>query len=352
MKHNIFRAIGALLLTIGTIVTGVQPAAAHVTQSNPCASLEAYLANPGLPDDVKKYISMALGYCVAATSGLPIEVDGWNGVDVEMQTADAVKLINDAWVADKATCHSNPNKLMASLEITRGMFSGESWDGSADYTVEDPGTAGVAIVVTDLKGKAATLNGKRLFRDRQDKLVAVYLREDKGVYTVHDAVTFPKGTSGFLIRLADPLDHAVAFSFWGDKHNPQDCNEGVVRAQARQSMPAGQPWVGSVVKIDATEVVSKLNALKGMDTLYPTLLSAAAPVSGTIDVKNGVTVVLLKDGSSTNGKNLVQLDQSSGYSAFVAGKDEKVVITGEAWVITLTKALDPAKDLTWWGKGY
>lgn len=352
MKRNLFGAIAALLLTIGTIVTGVQPAAAHVTQSNPCASLEVYLANPTLPDDVKKYISMALGHCVAATSGSTIMLDGWNGVDVEMQTADAVKLINNAWVADKATCHSNPNKLMASLALTRELYASESWDGSADYTVEDPGSAGVAIVVTDLKGKAATLNGKRLFRDRQDKLVAVYLREDKGVYTVHDAVTFPKGTSGFLIRLADQLDHASMFSFWGDPSKPQDCNEGVKRAQARQSMPAGQLWVGSDVKIDATEVVSKLNELKGMDTLYPTLLSAATRMTGTIDVKNAVTIVVVKDGNTAQGSKLVQLDKSDGYNAYIAGANEKVVITGEAWVITLPKPLDPENDLTWWGTGH
>jgi hypothetical protein len=71
-------------------------------------------------------------------------------------------------------------------------------------------------------------------------------------------------------------------------------------------MPAGQPWVGSVVKIAPPEVVSKLNALKGMDTCIrrccPLLRPLAAP-----SMSNGVTVVLLKDGSSTNGKNLVQL---------------------------------------------
>lgn len=338
-------------MTIGTIVTGVQPAAAHV-DSNQCSVLSDALNDPAGNADVKRYIAIALGYCVAATSGSPIMLDGWNGVDVEMQTADAVKLINDAWKADKATCHSNPNKLMASLALTRELYASESWDGSTDYTVEDPGSAGVALVVTDLKGKAATLNGKRLFRDRQDKLVAVYLREDKGVYTVHDAVTFPKGTSGFLIRLADPLDHAAALSFWGDTSKPQDCNEGVVRAQTRQSMPAGQPWVGSVVKIDATEVVSKLNALKGMDTLYPTLLSAATLMTGTIQVKNALTVVVVKDGNTAQGSKLVQLDKSDGYNAYIAGGDEKVAITGEAWVITLPKPLNPAKDLIWWGAGH
>jgi hypothetical protein len=143
----------------------------------------------------------------------------------------------------RVTCHSNPNKLMASLEITAecsprklGWFGGlhrrRSWNRWA-------------IVVTDLKGKAATSMGSASC-DRRTNSWPCASAKTRSLHSARRR-DVPERTSGFLIRLAD-RSITRPRSVLGDKHNPQDCNEGVVLRVPARVCRLGSPGLAALSK--------------------------------------------------------------------------------------------------------
>lgn len=195
-----------------------------------------------------------------------------------MSTTDFVVALEEYRALDTSVGHSQPGDFADALESVIPEYDHEQWNGSKAYTIRNPGPSGVGIIVMDLDGKSATLKGKQLVRDQNDKLVAIWLNEDYGVYSVHDAVTIPAGVSGFMLRLDGVLDHATMFSFWNG-HDDQHCKNGANRAIARQT---GQ-------QLDAKECANVSGAIT---------TTASAPVSVTATMS---TVVQFE--SAVAGKN-------------------------------------------------